>query len=77
MNFIIIVSDTLRRDHLGCYGNSWISTPHIDAFAEKSLVFDFPADAVGDRRVPLEVETTATLAYALADPRVRFEEGEA
>ncbi|MCD6219913.1 sulfatase [Candidatus Calescamantes bacterium] len=40
MNFIIIISDTLRRDHLGCYGNNWISTPHIDRFAEKSLVFD-------------------------------------
>jgi len=40
MNFILIVSDTLRRDHLGCYGNDWISTPHIDRFAERSLVFD-------------------------------------
>ena len=36
MNFIIIVSDTLRRDHLGCYGNDWVSTPHIDAFAAKA-----------------------------------------
>ncbi len=33
MNFIIIVSDTLRRDHLGCYGNSWIHTPNLDRFA--------------------------------------------
>lgn len=40
MNFIVIVSDTLRWDHLGCYGNDWISTPHIDAFASESLVFD-------------------------------------
>jgi len=40
MNFIIIVSDTLRRDHLGCYGNKWISTPNIDRFAEKSIKFD-------------------------------------
>ena len=40
MNFIVIVSDTFRRDHLGCYGNSWISTPHIDRFAESSLRFD-------------------------------------
>jgi len=30
LNFIIIISDTFRRDHLGCYGNNWISTPHID-----------------------------------------------
>jgi arylsulfatase A-like enzyme len=40
MNFIMIVSDTLRRDHLGCYGNKWISTPNIDRFASKSQVFD-------------------------------------
>jgi len=40
MNFIIIVSDTLRRDHLGCYGNKWISTPYIDRFASQSTVCD-------------------------------------
>jgi len=40
MNFILLISDTLRRDHLGCYGNEWISTPHIDHFAEKSIVFE-------------------------------------
>ena len=40
MNLILIVSDTLRRDHLGCYGNSWISTPNIDRFAAQSMVFD-------------------------------------
>jgi len=40
MNFIIIVSDTLRRDHLGCYGNDWISTPHIDDFARQAITFD-------------------------------------
>jgi len=40
MNFIVVVSDTFRRDHLGCYGNTWISTPHLDRFAERSIVFD-------------------------------------
>ncbi len=40
MNFVIIVSDTLRRDHLGCYGNGWISTPNIDKFASNALVFE-------------------------------------
>lgn len=40
MNAILIVADTLRRDHLGCYGNSWIRTPHLDAFAESAAVFD-------------------------------------
>ena len=40
MRFILIISDTLRADHLGCYGNKWISTPHIDAFARESVVFE-------------------------------------
>ena len=40
MNFIVIISDTFRRDHLGCYGNTWISTPNLDKFAGESLVFD-------------------------------------
>jgi arylsulfatase A-like enzyme len=40
MNIIIIVSDTLRRDHLGCYGNDWIRTPNIDRLAKESVVFD-------------------------------------
>ncbi|MCM8821576.1 MAG: sulfatase [Candidatus Omnitrophica bacterium] len=40
MNIIIIVSDTLRRDHLGCYGNGWISTPNIDKFSRISLTFE-------------------------------------
>jgi len=39
MNFIVIISDTLRRDHLRCYGNEWISTPNIDRFAARSLLF--------------------------------------
>lgn len=40
MNAIVIVADSLRRDHLGCYGNRWIDTPNLDRFARESLVFD-------------------------------------
>ena len=40
MNIILIISDTFRRDHLGCYGNEWIRTPHIDKFARESVVFE-------------------------------------
>ena len=39
MNVIVVMSDSLRRDHLGCYGNDWIRTPHLDAFAKQSAVF--------------------------------------
>ena len=40
MNIVFIVSDTFRRDHLGCYGNDWIWTPNLDKLAEKSVIFD-------------------------------------
>ncbi len=40
MNVILIISDTLRRDHLGVYGNDWIRTPNIDGFAQSATVFD-------------------------------------
>jgi len=40
MNVIFIMNDTLRQDHLGCYGNPWIKTPNLDRLAESSAVFD-------------------------------------
>src|SRR5919202_5391886 len=39
-NVLVIVADTFRRDHLGAYGNARIRTPHLDAFARQSVVFD-------------------------------------
>ena len=36
---IVISLDTTRPDHLGCYGNSWISTPHLDQLASESILF--------------------------------------
>ncbi len=39
MNIVIVVSDTLRRDFLRCYGNSWMKTPYIDKFAQMSIIF--------------------------------------
>ena len=40
MNIVVIISDTLRRDYLGCYGNQTVRTPHLDEFAKRSVVFD-------------------------------------
>jgi len=40
MNLVLIILDSLRKDHVGCYGNSWIETPHLDAMAKESVVFD-------------------------------------
>ena len=38
-NIILISIDTLRADHLGCYGYSRETSSHIDAFAEESVQF--------------------------------------
>ena len=40
MNVIWITADTFRKDHLGCYGNSTIQTPSLDALASKSVRFE-------------------------------------
>jgi arylsulfatase A-like enzyme len=40
MNIILIISDTLRADYLGCYGNETVRTPNLDALAAHSMVFD-------------------------------------
>ncbi len=38
-NVIFIVIDTLRADHLGCYGYAGNTSPHIDALSRESVVF--------------------------------------
>ncbi len=40
MNLILIMADSLRVDHIGCYGNDWIETPNIDALAKESVLFE-------------------------------------
>jgi arylsulfatase A-like enzyme len=40
VNVIWIISDTLRRDALGVYGNKKIHTPAIDSLAAKSMRFN-------------------------------------
>ncbi len=39
-NFLVFVTDQQRADHLGCYGNAVVRTPHIDALAAAGVVFD-------------------------------------
>jgi arylsulfatase len=36
---ILIVIDSLRRDHLGCYGYKRDTTPNIDALAKSAVLF--------------------------------------
>lgn len=39
MNVVMVIIDSLRRDHVGAYGNEWIETPSLDALAKDSLLF--------------------------------------
>jgi arylsulfatase A-like enzyme len=38
-NIVLLVIDSLRPDHLGCYGNEVVRTPNLDALARESLRF--------------------------------------
>ncbi len=38
-NLIVIIADTFRADHLGCYGSTRIKTPYLDKFAKESVLF--------------------------------------
>ena len=41
-NVVLVIIDSLRRDHVGAYGNPWIKTPNLDALAKESLRFTRP-----------------------------------
>lgn len=39
-NFLLFITDQHRADHLGCYGNAVLRTPHIDAIAARGSRFE-------------------------------------
>jgi hypothetical protein len=39
-NILLVVSDDLKADALGCYGNTLVKTPNIDRLAKMGMVFD-------------------------------------
>ncbi len=39
-NVIVVVTDTLQFNYLGCYGNDWIKTPNYDRFALQATLFE-------------------------------------
>jgi len=40
MNVVLMVIDTLRADHLGCYGYAYDTTPHLDRLAAEGVLFE-------------------------------------
>ncbi len=65
MNVLVIEGSGLHLGYLGCYGNEWIATPHLDVLAAQSVVFDqhyldvFGSTATGRAPLPLSNETTS------------------
>ncbi|MEN8155067.1 MAG: sulfatase [Acidobacteriota bacterium] len=46
-NIYLITVDTLRADHVGCYGNNSFTTPFIDSLARKGIIFKKAYSASG------------------------------
>ncbi len=40
VHLLLITLDTVRADHLGCYGYEHPTTPHLDALAQEALLFE-------------------------------------
>ena len=59
-NVILISIDTLRADHLGCYGYEYDTSPNIDALAEDSAVF-FNTYATSTWTLPSHVSLLTSL----------------
>ncbi len=88
-NVILISIDSLRADHVGCYGYGRNTTPHLDRFAREGVVFEqhisssswtLPAHAALFTSVPDSVhgcvEATGTaLNPAFVTLAERFREG--
>ena len=67
MNIVVLVADTFRADYLGCDGNTWIQTPHLDRLASQGVLFkDFYAEGLPTlpvRRVFYTGRTVFPFAY--------------
>jgi arylsulfatase A-like enzyme/Tfp pilus assembly protein PilF len=61
---VLITIDTLRADHLGCYGGRWVATPAIDALAERGVRFETAISPA-----PLTLPAHASLMTGLEPPR--------
>jgi arylsulfatase A-like enzyme/Tfp pilus assembly protein PilF len=63
LNLVLISVDTLRPDHLGCYGYGDIRTPNIDRLAREGTRFTDVTSAV-----PLTLPSHATILTGLYPP---------
>jgi arylsulfatase A-like enzyme len=65
MKALVIEVPGLHLGYLGCYGNDWIDTPHLDRLASESVVFDQHfADCPGS---PISTSETGRYRFPLPD----------
>jgi arylsulfatase A-like enzyme len=64
LNLVLLVVDTLRADHLGCYGYARSTSPQIDALARESVLFE-----QAQSHSPWTMPSVASLFTSL-EPRV-------
>ena len=63
LNVVVITIDTLRPDHLGCYGYTRIETPTLDGIAQSGVLFE---NAVS--QTPLTPPSHASIFTGLNPP---------
>ena len=67
MRTVLVLMDTLRRDVLSCYNPATdVQTPNLDAFAERSCVFD--NHWIGSAPCMHETRPPASLPAATSSP---------
>ncbi len=69
LNLLLITVDTLRPDHLGCYGHEGIRTPTIDGLAYEGIRFENAVTSI-----PITLPSHASILTGLYPPAhgIRF-----
>ena len=62
-NIILFSIDTLRADHLSCYGYSRETSPHIDAFSKDAVLFNNTVS-----QAPITAPSHMSIFTSLAPP---------
>ena len=64
LNLLLVTLDTVRADHLGCYGDRAAETPNLDRLAGAGIRFEHAESAV-----PLTLPSHSTILSGLLPPR--------
>ena len=81
LKFLFVTIDTLRADHLGCYGYGRPTTPVLDQLASESVLFEngwahapstrYSMPAIATSRWPSAIKWDESIWWPRIDPSVR------